>query len=289
LPAYEEALTNALLLLKLRFPLLLLSLLPFLAAAQETKKSYRGLGLWPDAEVVYQLYPKGFFYFDNQWRYNTDQDGGQISESGVFSNFEDIRVTLGYEQDLGEQWRAGIAQRLSFEEEQRNWYTRVQLRHEGKIGSVAFIKQATYDHIEVKDLNLVENQPPSKAINRVLFTGGLEKPFKIKETQFTGGLEYQVLFLIDPEAKNQDPGPSRVDRTRMTGELTWLPNKTYSLSLYAMRQTHYFKAGATYNEDQTVKEPEHNFNLITPVIGLKLQINTNLDEIYPTRFQPAGY
>jgi hypothetical protein len=262
-----------------------------LASAQETEKSYRGLGLWPEVEAVYQLYPKGFFYFNNQWRYNTDQEGGQISEDGIFAKFEDIRITLGYEQDLGEQWRAGIAQRLSFEENQRNWYTRLQLRHEGKIGSVAFVKQATFDHIEVMDLNLGENQPKSEDINRALFTGGLEKPFKLKETQFTAGLEYQIMFLIEPEKEenSQNPPPRRVDRTRLTGELTWLPNKTYSLSLYAMRQTHYFKAGATFNEDQTVKEPEHNFNLITPVIGLKLQINTNLDEIYPTRFQPAGY
>ena len=249
-----------------------LCLLLLLETFAQAKKISTDQQLWADFQVDYFLENQSFFFFQNQYRHNTDSDISGIREDGALSNLSQIFFLVGYNQRLTEHWRGSFSARYTVNGFNDNQIYQAALQHNGKIGETDFIKRIAYD-LMIFELG--------EGLGRTRPMAGLERNFLIGSHNriLRPHLSYE-LFLYNnfQEQVNPDALSRTIDRTRLRLALSYQVNKNFWLTPFFTKQTEYYNALTTYTGERDadgndiVKEPGGKRNRIEPIFGLELRL-----------------
>jgi hypothetical protein len=190
-------------------------------------------------------------------------------------NQQGFSAVLGYEQRLTRHWFAGISVIPSLLSNDLNRFSySLNASHTGRIGKWQFLKQVSYTL--QSDLVRQIGTPSQRAYyNSFGFAAGIARNFSIgAQTMLRPIVSYQAAVF---------PGsniyPRTVDQTRAQVELAWFPKEHYSIGLFFAQSTDYFIALARFDANGNVIEPERRLNLNTALIGLRLHLLLNLQQV----------
>ncbi len=255
------------------------------AFAQQVRKEYRDAMVWPEAELIYITSERSFLTAGSQFRHNTDENSGEADPDKPWSAFQEIRLNASFQYEFPEQWRVGFGQRISFEENAHRWFSMLNLRHVGKIGSVSFIKRGMLEHIRTR--NVPEpgpNQLPTEPLNRARLSVALERTFVVAGNTLVPDIEYEVLWELGQETENLPNPPRRIDRTRLRAGLSYYINSRSSISAYFMRETNYYNFLEQFDaEGNSVRGGKTN--IIVPIYGLEYRYNIKLTDQEPVKYR----
>src|SRR5688572_6170192 len=239
----------------------------FLGSANaQTKKIDGNNYIWADLQADYFLENQSFFYFKTQLRHNTDSDFAGISESGAFSNLNQVYFQLGYDQKLTEHWRAGVSARYTIDPNIDNQIYQAALQHNGKIGETDFIKRLAFDLIRFEE---------GEGMDRIRPMAALERNFKVVDRNLRPHLSYELFFYNG--FREELTETRTVDRTRLRIAAGFQASKYFWVTPYFLKQTEYYNALTTYTDEidadgnQVVKEQGGKRNRVEPIFGLELR------------------
>ncbi len=244
-------------------------LLTLSGAWAQAKKVSADAQLWADFQVDYFLKNQSFFYFQNQYRHNTDSDFSGIREDGALSNLSQVYFLVGYNQKLTDHWRGSFSVRYTVNGFNNSQIYQAALQHNGKIGDTDFIKRLVYD-LMIYELG--------DGLGRTRPMAALERNFKIGNRFLRPHLSYE-LFIYNNFKEKIDPNSlSRtVDRTRLRLAASYQVSKIFWLTPFFIKQTEYYNVLTTYtgefdaNGNQIVKEEGGKRNRVEPVFGLEFR------------------
>ncbi|KAA9333727.1 DUF2490 domain-containing protein [Adhaeribacter soli] len=237
-------------------------------AEAQVKKVKSDPLIWTDLQADFYLKNKGFFFFRNQWRHNTDSDFPGLKESGALSKFYQVYVLAGYEQRFTEKWSGSLFARYTFDTFNDNQIYQAALRHNGKIGETSFIKRLAYDYIRPEFGDSRGRIRPSVA---------LERNFKLGNHTLRPHLSYELFFYQD--FKEEDPliETRTVDRSRLRIAASYKVTPYLWLTPYFTKQTEYYYVLDTFtgeDDDQgnpIIKEKGGKRNRIDPIFGFDIR------------------
>ena len=238
----------------------------------QAKKISTDPQLWADFQVDYFLENQSFFFFQNQYRHNTDSDISGIREDGALSNLSQIFFLVGYNQRLTEHWRGSFSARYTVNGFNDNQIYQAALQHNGKIGETDFIKRIAYDLMIFELGEGLGRTRPMAALERNFLIGSHNRILRPH-------LSYE-LFLYNnfQEQVNPDALSRTIDRTRLRLAVSYQVNKNFWLTPFFTKQTEYYNALTTYTGERDadgndiVKEPGGKRNRIEPIFGLELRL-----------------
>lgn len=190
-------------------------------------------------------------------------------------NQQGFSAVLGYEQRLTRHWFAGISVLPSLLSNDLNRFSySLNASHTGRIGKWQFLKQVSY----TLQSDLVRQiGAPSRRdyYNSFGFAAGIAR-------NFPAGAQSMLRPIISYQA-SIFPGsniyPRTIDQTRAQAELAWFPKEHYSIGVFFAQSTGYFVALGRFDANGNVIEPERRLNLNTAVIGLRLHLLLNLQQV----------
>jgi hypothetical protein len=251
--------------------LVLLSILsPYLIPAQNISeklvKYYNPNSWWLTLRYDHFLKIGSYFFLENNNRFNQEPGFG---ESFPFKKFYQTYVWAGYEHKAHEKWYLGISERYIAVRNRDSWCTRINITHRGKLGKLAFTKEASLEHFKYKKSDnpyiIIENEGMAS------FAPALVKTFSIKERPLYVLLSYRASVLFDWNNDNFSSYDKRnIDFTRLRFEISHFLTQNLLVSLFAMRETYYSYQLAQYDINNNEISPEARVNRITPVIGFSL-------------------
>jgi len=208
----------------------------------------------------------GIFFFQNQYRINTDSRFNDFREKGLLSNFERIQVALGYEHAFSDHWRSGIVWRHAAEDFPSSNFYGLFLRHSGAIKSLYLNKQLLTEYVTRED------QQPTV---RTYLLAEVGKQFQIRSHRFTPSLSLDA-GIFSRFAKEETTAEERfIDRTRLRLNVTYEATPSFHITPYFMRQTdrYYVEVPPVYDENDVLVTNGYRTkrNRITPVIGIELK------------------
>lgn len=237
----------------------------------QTKKIKANPQLWADFQADYYLENQSFFYFQNQYRHNTNSDIAGIREDGALSNLSQVFFLVGYNQKLTDHWRGSFSARYTINGFNDNQVYQVALQHTGKIGQTDFVKRLAY---ELMSFELGEG------LGRTRPMAALERSFRIgsRNRILRPHLSYE-LFLYNnfQEEINADALSRTVDRTRLRLAASYQVSPIFWLTPFFIKQTEYYHALTTYTGERDadgndiVKEQGGKRNRVEPVFGLEFR------------------
>ncbi|WP_242926724.1 DUF2490 domain-containing protein [Pontibacter vulgaris] len=250
--------------------ILLMGLLPYFLQGQS--KVTAPATLWPELQLNYGAGDAGILFVRNQYRINTDSRYNDLKSSGILSNFERVQLAVGYEHTLTEHWRGGAILRYAIEDFPKALFATAFLRHNGNIGSLYFNKQGMFEYV------LQEKSQEDYGRWRIL--GELGKRLPVKDKFLTPALLYELFILSDFGNEEQTAEERSIDRTRLRLSLNYELTPRFHIAPYFMRQTDYYYVliPPVYDENNNLVKDGYTTkrNRITPVFGLELKYNLNL-------------
>ncbi len=255
--------------LKLYF-ILLLAILPLLTQGQS--KITASATLWPELQLNTGVGEAGILFLRNQYRINADERYNDLKSSGVLSNFERVQFAVGYEQTFTDHWRGGAILRYAIEDFPKALFASAFLRHNGKIGSLYFNKQGMFEYV------LPEKGQEKYGRWRALAEFG--RRLSVKDKFLTPALSYELFILTDFNKEESTTEERTIDRTRFRFSLNYELTPEFHIAPYFMRQTDYYyvMVPPVYDENDILLKDGYTTkrNRITPVFGLELKYNLNL-------------
>lgn len=251
--------------------LLLLTALSLYLLVPETfaqaKKIKTDPQLWADFQVDYFLENQSYFFFQNQYRHNTDPDMSGIREDGALSNLSQIFLLGGYNQKLTDHWRGSFSARYTINGFDNNQIYQIALIHNGKIGETDFVFRLPYE-IMIFDLG--------ESMGRFRPMAALERNFKMGSHFIRPHLSYELFFYNNFKEKiNADAMSRTVDRTRLRLAASYQVNKQFWVTPFFTKQTEYYNELTSYtldeNGNQVVKEEGGKRNRVEPIFGLEFR------------------
>ena len=228
----------------------------FTSNANAQEKASRDAVIWPQWQLRYVFPEQHMLFFQNQFRYNTNDALNQLGP------MERVQFRLGYEHAFTDHWRGGLSERYALEKHRHVLFTEVYLMHLGKIGSLNFIKRASFEH-------LLEKERDNSG--RVRFFAQLDKNFEVGNIRLAPALAAEFFFYQD--FKEEDPyrwEERMVDRSRLRVAFTVAPTKQFAITPYFTRQIDYQFLEATFDENGNIKRPGGKWNISTAIWGLDL-------------------
>lgn len=233
--------------------------------------------IWTELEADYFFPEQSFFYFRNQYRYNTNSLFTGISESGAFKNMSEVFVLGGYNLKFSDHWRGAISARYTFTPANDNQIYLAMLQHIGKIGSVDFIKSLTYDITAYKTGDARGRTRPRFA---------LERSFNAGNHTIRPHLSYELFIHNDFKNEKQNVETRTIDRTRWRMAISYKATPYLWLTPYFTKQTDYFMVESSFTptldengvpivdaDGFPVLEERKGgkLNNITPIFGLEIR------------------
>lgn len=234
----------------------------------QVKKVHADALIWTDLQADLYLSNKGFFFFRNQWRHNTDADFNGLKDSGPLSKFYQMYVLAGYEQRFTDHWSGSVFARYTFDTFNDNTFFQAALRHNGKIGQTSLVKRLAYDYIRPEF---------GDSRGRIRPSIGLERNFKLGGNTLRPHISYELFFYQD--FKDEDPliETRTVDRTRFRFAASYKVTPFLWLTPYFTKQTDYYYVLDTFTGETddlgnpVIKEKGGKRNRIDPIIGLDIR------------------
>lgn len=246
----------------------LLAALPLVGMAQQKVKA--PTAIWPELQLSYGLGENGLLFLQNQYRINTDERYNDLRPSGVFSNFERVELTLGYEHTLTEHWRAGALFRYAMEDIPKSSFTTAFVRHTGNLKSLFFNKQLMLEYV---------NQERRDPFGRFRLMAELGKRMPVGERFFTPSISYELFVVKELGVQVADWDKRTIDRSRLRLDFTYEATEKLRIAPYFMRQTDYrfLQVSPKYDENNVLIEEGYTTksNRIAPVWGLEIRYSLN--------------
>jgi hypothetical protein len=175
---------------------------------------------------------------------------------------------LGYEQALSKRWYGGVSGRMNFVEEGAgSFFTRLNLAHRGKIGSLFFYKEFAFEHLYYANTSNYQR----KAEGRIAPSIGLGRIINIAGKELYVGINYRLFLNFDFQQDNVSLYDSRlINRTKLRFDAAYQIFPHVNVSLYYLRDTQYYLTLAQYNINNQIITPEYRLNQITQGLGVCL-------------------
>lgn len=245
---------------------LIIALILFISAALSLKaqdsdilyRVYSPLSVWSSFRADYYLNTKSFFYAEGNLRFS---ERFPIGFNFPLNKIHRMYLMGGYQHRASEKWYMGFSAKVVGIRNRVSIFSAVNILHQGKIGSVDFIKQLTLEHL---------NHPPSDNPNVIVQNEGrasiqalLHKQIDFNEEKHLKFLLsyriFQIFDLVSDGFSMYDT--RRFDKTRLRLDIYYpLTEKIYA-GIFALRETDYFYRNVT---------PEGKLNFVYPVLGITL-------------------
>ncbi|GAB4340375.1 MAG: hypothetical protein OHK0038_19850 [Flammeovirgaceae bacterium] len=230
----------------------------FQAKAQPTEKGYRHTSHWYSP-----IYTEYRLDIDKVIWGNLELRNGS-SASAPEENYE-FSTQLGYRHNFNTYWQGGVSLRNSIRNTTQINNFQVEVAHLGAIKSISFVKRLSLEVIDLSD-NQMQNMARYSIYVQLARTFGTSK------------VKWQPMFSIQAFKKYEFDKDIRtlgeqrfIDLTRLQVSLNVLIDKNLTLSFFGIRQTEYYFAQATYDEEGNEKKPFRKLNLITPTWGMSVK------------------
>jgi hypothetical protein len=190
-------------------------------------------------------------------------------------NQQGFLAVLGYEQRLTQHWFAGVSMIPSLLNNNLNRFSySLNVSHTGCISKWQLLKQISYT-LQSDFVRRIGAPSRKDYYHSFGFVFGIARNFSVgKGSLLRPVVSYQAAIF---------PGsniyPRTIDQTRAQAELAWFPKDNYSIGLFLAQSTSYFIALARFNANGSIIEPERRLNLNTAVIGLRLHLLLNLQQV----------
>jgi hypothetical protein len=250
--------------------LLLIAFLPTTKQVLAQSKITASTAVWPELQVSFGVGESSLFFFQNQYRINTDSRFNDFKDTGLLSNFERIQVSLGYQYTFTNYWRGGMLWRYAAEDFPSTSFYTLFIRHSGTIKKLFLNKQFLVEYV---------NQEGQEATGRYRLMAELGKRFPIKNTYLTPSLSYEAAIFTNFRQESSLSQERFIDRTRLRLNITYEVNPKLRVTPYFMRQTDYYyvEIPPVYDENDMLVENGYRTkrNRISPVIGVELKYTIN--------------
>lgn len=226
--------------------------------------------IWPEVQLSYGVGEAGLFFFQNQYRINTDSRFNDFRDRGLLSNFERIQFSLGYEYTFTEHWRGGAMWRYAAEDYPTTNFYSLFLRHSGAIEKLFFNKQLFVDYVHQEEQN---------ATGRYRLMAEIGKRLLVKQLYLTPSFGYEAAVFTKFGKESATTEERFIDRTRLRLNLTVEVTKKLRITPYFMRQTDYYyvEIPPVYDDNDVLitKGYRTKRNRISPVTGIEFKYNIN--------------
>jgi hypothetical protein len=230
----------------------------FQLKAQPTEKGYRSTSHWYSP-----IYTEYRFNLDKIIWSNVELRNGS-SASTPEENY-DFSTQLGYKYKFNTYWQGGLSFKNSIRNTTQINNFQGDISHLGSIKSISFVKRLSLEIIDLSDIRL-------QNMARFSIYVHLAKTFG------NGNIKWQPMFSIQTYKKYEwdkdirTLGDQRlIDLTRLQTAINVLIDKNLTLSFFGIRQTEYYFAQATFDEEGNEKKPFRKLNLITPTWGVSVK------------------
>lgn len=239
-----------------------LLLIPTMLLAQPTEKLRRNIAFWASPiHTLYKLDPDQTLWTALEIRYNSPASTPE-------ENYQ-LAASLGYQHQFNTYWIGNLAfKNAHYHTRQINTF-QGEIAHHGAIKSVAFVKKLSLEIIDFSDLRRQNMARYSLYVHWA-------------KTWGNNAVKWQPMFSVQLFKKHEwdvairTLGDQRfIDLTRITATLNILLDKQTTISLFAIRQTEYYFAYPTYDEEGNEKQPFRKLNLITPTFGITIRHTLN--------------
>lgn len=230
------------------------------ASAQPLQRLVRSADLWSGVGVE-KYFPKGSFYWG--------EIGMRSSANGELNQLEALpaywlQAHIGYEHRLTRHWSAGAGGRVVADAGSDFLSVRPYIRHTGRLFGMEFIKQAQYEWFHFQS-----NRLPNDA--RMGGYMHLARNVRIGGQTFRPQLSYEVMVWQRRNDPLAGTDRRRIDRTRLRADWMWFASEKMRVSAWAMRQTEYYFALESFDQEGNLLEPFRRLNVVLPVVGLSLK------------------
>lgn len=256
----------------LAYVLLLLAVatLPVAQPVLAQSKVSASAAVWPELQVGLGVGESSLFFFQNQYRINTDSHFNDLRDSGLLSNFERIQISLGYQYTFTDHWLGGILWRYAAEDFPSTSFYTLFLRHSGALKSLFLNKQLLVEYV---------NQEEHEAAGRYRLMAELGKRFPVKQFYLTPSLSYEAALFVNFREESSTLEERFFDRTRLRLNMTLEVNSKLRITPYFMRQTDYYyvEIPPVYDDNDVLVENGYRThrNRISPVTGIELKYSIN--------------
>ncbi len=248
----------------------LFAVLFMMQPVQAQRKVTAPAGIWPELQVSYSTGEAGVFFFQNQYRINTDSRFNDFRKSGIFSNFERIQIAAGYEQAFTDHWRVGALWRYAAEDYPSTSFYALFLRHAGAVKGLFFNKQLLVEYVVQQD---------QEATGRTYLMGEAGKRFQVKQHIVSPSISYEAAVFTRFGEEATTTKQRFIDRARLRLNLTYEASPKLHITPYFLRQSDYYyvEVPPVYDEDDVLVTNGYRTkrNRITPVIGLEIKYHIN--------------
>lgn len=228
--------------------------------------------IWPAWQVSYGIGESSLFFFENQFRINTDSRFNDFRDSSVLSNFERIQVSVGYEYAFTDHWRGGALWRHAAEDFPVTNFYGLFVRHSGAIKSLFFNKQVLVEYVDQEEQN---------AAGRYRLMAEIGKRLPVKQWYLAPSLSYEAALFTDFRQADTTSEERFIDRGRVRLNLTFEVNTKLRITPYFMWQTDYYyvEVPPVYDENDMLVTNGYRTerNRITPITGMEIKYSFNRD------------
>jgi hypothetical protein len=257
--------------MKKRYFILLLAILPLLCWGQSQSKVAAPVAYWPELQVSLKTGQSSILFFRNQYRINSDSRYNDLRDSGLFSGFERVELTLGYEHTFSEHWRGGALVRYAEEDFPETVFYTLFMRHNGNIRSLYFNTQGKFEYT---------TREQQDDFGRYSLAAEIGKKIPLKGKSLTPSLSYDMMLVSSFAKESRTADERMIDRTRLRLNLSYALTEKLRITPYFMRQTDYYYVLVPPKYDANNQLLERGYtakrNRISPVLGLELKYAINL-------------
>lgn len=226
--------------------------------AQPTERLRRNTAYWTSpTHTFYKLDPDQSLWANLEIRYNSPATTPE-------ENYH-LATSIGYQHQLNTYWLGGLSFKNAHYHTRQINTLQADIGHYGAIKSLEFVKKFFLEIIDFSDLRRQNMARYSLYVHWA-------KTFGNKTVKWQPMLAIQFFKKHEWDVAIRTLGDQRfIDLTRISVNLNILLDKQTTISLFVLRQTEYYFAYPTYDEEGNEKQPFRKLNLITPTWGFSIR------------------
>lgn len=226
------------------------------------QKVHLATDIWPEIQVEYVLKSTSFFYFRNQYRFNTDPDFNGLGETFPGEQLKRFQLRAGYEHTLTDKWSIGGSEMYGIEPNRKLLFTDIYVRHLNSVAGLQITERIMFDY-------LYYSNSPIK-VGRFRPRLDLDKVIRLNAWTIRPRVGYELFMNTDFKPDTHTSG-RRVDRTRLRLEVSFQPNPHVAIAPYFTKQTDYLRTSDKIDDQTHLVTKGIDQNIILPIWGLDVR------------------